>query len=150
MDAAIQLVPFNYMAEEAGFSNLGDVDEFVPDFLFCAVCTRLSWANAHAKQLTGLLRALRRGTEALYDDPDGAAATISSETQGNPEHARRACRDLVAKKAIGRHLPGDQHAMKREALRVDFEGNSAQRPAIPSSLTGRHYLKEDGTPRYRE
>ena len=47
LDAAIQLVPFNYMAEEAGFSNLGDVDEFVPDFLFCAVCTRLSWANAH-------------------------------------------------------------------------------------------------------
>ena len=40
--------------------------------------------------------------------------------------------------------------MKREALRVDFEGNSLQRPAIPSSLTGRHYLKEDGTPRYRE
>jgi ABC-type nitrate/sulfonate/bicarbonate transport system substrate-binding protein len=65
LDAAIQLVPFNYMAEEAGFSSLGDVDEFGPDFLFCAVCTRLSWANAHAKQLTGLLRALRRGTEAL-------------------------------------------------------------------------------------
>ena len=95
-------VPFNYMAEEAGFSNLGDVDEFVPDFLFCAVCARLSWTNAHAKQLTGLLRALRRGTEALYEDPDGAAATISSETQGNPEHARRACRDLVAKKAVPR------------------------------------------------
>ena len=102
MDAATQLVPFNYMAEEAGFSNLGDVDEFVPDFLFCAVCARLSWTNAHAKQLTGLLRALRRGTEALYEDPDGAAATISSETQGNPEHARRACRDLVAKKAVPR------------------------------------------------
>ena len=26
LDAAIQLVPFNYMAEEAGFPNLGDVD----------------------------------------------------------------------------------------------------------------------------
>ena len=104
LDAAIQLVPFNYMAEEAGFSNLGDVDEFVPDFLFCAVCTRPSWANAHAKQLTGLLRALRRGTEALYEDPDDAAATISSETQGNPEHAGRACPDLVAKKAIPKDL----------------------------------------------
>src|SRR6478672_7686037 len=100
LDAAIQLVPFNYVAEEAGFSNLGDVDEYVPDFLFCAVCTRLSWANAHAKELTGLLRAFRRGTEALYEDPDGAAAIIAGETQGNPDHARRACQDLVAKKAI--------------------------------------------------
>ena len=40
LDAAIQLVPFNYTAEEAGFPNLGDVDEYVPDFLFVAICTR--------------------------------------------------------------------------------------------------------------
>ena len=92
LDAAIQLVPFNYMAEEAGFSNLGDVDEFVPDFLFCAVCTRLSWANAHAKQLTGLLRALppwhrspvrgsrRRGSNHQQRD-----------ARGRLEHTRRAC-----------------------------------------------------------
>ena len=32
LDAAIQLVPFNYIAEEAGFPNLGDVDDYVPDF----------------------------------------------------------------------------------------------------------------------
>ena len=32
LDAAIQLVPFNYIAEESGFPNLGDVDEYVPDF----------------------------------------------------------------------------------------------------------------------
>jgi ABC-type nitrate/sulfonate/bicarbonate transport system substrate-binding protein len=69
-----QLVPFNYMAEEAGFPNLGDVDEYVPDFLFCAVCTRLSWANENRDRVIGLLRALRRGVEALYDDPVGAAA----------------------------------------------------------------------------
>jgi ABC-type nitrate/sulfonate/bicarbonate transport system substrate-binding protein len=104
LDAAIQLVPFNYLAEESGFPNLGDVDDYVPDFLFCAVCTRLSWAEKHAKQLTGLLRALRRGTEALYEDPEGAAATIAGDMQGNLDHARRACRDLVAKKAIPKDL----------------------------------------------
>ena len=104
LDAAIQLVPFNYLAEESGFPNLGDVDDYVPDFLFCAVCTRLSWAEEHAKQLTGLLRALRRGTEALYEDPEGAAATIAGDMQGNLDHARRACRDLVAKKAIPKDL----------------------------------------------
>jgi ABC-type nitrate/sulfonate/bicarbonate transport system substrate-binding protein len=104
LDAAIQLVPFNYVAEEAGFPNLGDVDDYVPDFLFCAVCTRLSWAQAHPKQLTGLLRAFRRGAEVLYGDPEAAAATIAGDTQGNPDHARRACRDLVTKKAIPKDL----------------------------------------------
>jgi len=69
LDAAIQLVPFNYVAEESGFPNLGEVDEYVPDFLFCAVCARMSWANENRDHLIGLLRALRRGVEALYDDP---------------------------------------------------------------------------------
>jgi ABC-type nitrate/sulfonate/bicarbonate transport system substrate-binding protein len=104
LDAAIQLVPFDYLAEEAGFPNLGDVDDYVPDFLFCATCTRLSWAQAHPEQLIGLLRAFRRGVEALYEDPEGAAAIIAGETQGNPDHARRACIDLVAKKAIPQDL----------------------------------------------
>ena len=51
LDAAIQLVPFNYIAEESGFPNLGEVDEYVPDFLFCAVCTRMNWANENRDHL---------------------------------------------------------------------------------------------------
>jgi ABC-type nitrate/sulfonate/bicarbonate transport system substrate-binding protein len=110
LDAAIQLVPFNYMAEEAGFPNLGDVDEYVPDFLFCAICTRLSWAETHANTLIGLLRAFCRGAAALYEDPEGASATIVGETGTNLAHARRACRDLVRKKAIPKDLTIDTAA----------------------------------------
>jgi hypothetical protein len=39
LDAAIQLVPFNYIAEEAGLPNLGDVEDYVPDSYF-APCVR--------------------------------------------------------------------------------------------------------------
>jgi ABC-type nitrate/sulfonate/bicarbonate transport system substrate-binding protein len=104
LDAAIQLVPFNYIAEESGFPNLGDVDEYVPDFLFCAVCTRMNWANENRDHLIGLLRALRRGVEALYDDPSGAAAVVLDEMTIKPDHARRACREFVSKKVIPRDL----------------------------------------------
>ena len=104
LDAAIQLVPFNYIAEEAGFPNLGDVDKYVPDFLFCAVCTRMNWVNENRNRLTGLLRALRRGVEALYDDPNGAATVVLDQVSLNPEHARRACREFVSKKVIPRDL----------------------------------------------
>jgi ABC-type nitrate/sulfonate/bicarbonate transport system substrate-binding protein len=100
LDAAIQLVPFNYLAEECGFSNLGDVDSYVPDFLFCAVCTRMSWAAANADRIIGLLRALRRGVEALYEDPTGAAAIVRDQLNMQPEHARRACQEFVAKTVI--------------------------------------------------
>ena len=104
LDAAIQLVPFNYIAEESGFPNLGDVDEYVPDFLFCAVCTRLSWANENRNRVIGLLRALRRGVETLYDDPVTAAEVVLGEINMTPEHARRACREFVSKKVIPRDL----------------------------------------------
>ena len=104
LDAAIQLVPFNYIAEESGFPNLGEVDEYVPDFLFCAVCTRMSWANENRDHLIGLLRALRRGVEALYDDPVAGAEGLLGEINMKPEHARRACREFVSKKVIPRDL----------------------------------------------
>jgi NMT1/THI5 like len=104
LDAAIQLVPFNYIAEESGFPNLGDVDEYVPDFLFCAVCTRMNWANENRDHLIGLLRALRRGAEALYDDPSGAAAVVLDKMNINPDHALSACRDFVSKKIIPKDL----------------------------------------------
>jgi len=81
LDAAIQLVPFNYIAGESGFPNLGDADEYVPDFLFCAVCTRMNWANENRDRLVGLLRALRRGVETLHDDPSGAAAVVLDKNE---------------------------------------------------------------------
>jgi ABC-type nitrate/sulfonate/bicarbonate transport system substrate-binding protein len=104
LDAAIQLVPFNYIAEESGFPNLGDVDSYVPDFLFCAVCTHMSWAAANPDRVIGLLRALRRGVEALYEDPTGAAAIVLDQLNMQPEHARRACKEFVAKTVIPRDL----------------------------------------------
>ena len=110
LDAAIQLVPFNYIAEESGFPNLGDVDEYVPDFLFCAVCTRMNWANENRDRVIGLLRALRRGVEALYDDPTGAAAVVLDQMSIKPDHARRACREFVSKKVIPRDLSINPHA----------------------------------------
>jgi NitT/TauT family transport system substrate-binding protein len=110
LDAAIQLVPFNYMAEESGFPNLGDVDEYVPDFLFCAVCARMSWANENGDRLIGLLRALRRGADCLYDDTAGAAAAVLGQMSMKPEHARRACAEFVSKRIIPRDLSIDSHA----------------------------------------
>jgi ABC-type nitrate/sulfonate/bicarbonate transport system substrate-binding protein len=133
LDAAIQLVPFNYIAEESGFPNLGDVDEYVPDFLFCAVCTRMNWANENDDRVIGLLRALRRGVQALYDDPSGAAAVVLDKISLNPEHAHRACREFVSKKVIPKDLSIDPQAfaatleaMRRSELIKDHPQSEVQ------------------------
>jgi NitT/TauT family transport system substrate-binding protein len=129
LDAAIQLAPFNYIAEEAGFPNLGDVDEYVPDFLFCAVCTRMSWAAENRDRVIGLLRALRRGVQALYDDPNGAATVMVGEMNINPDHALRACREFVSKKVIPEDLSISPQALAAtlEAMgHSELNGNQRQ------------------------
>jgi NitT/TauT family transport system substrate-binding protein len=133
LDAAIQLVPFNYIAEETGFPNLGDVDEYVPDFLFCAVCTRMSWATENRDRVIGLLRGLRRGVEALYDDPNWAATVVVGEMSINPDHALRACREFVSKKVIPKDLSinpqafaATLEAMRRSGLIKDHPQSEVQ------------------------
>jgi len=134
LDAAIQLVPFNYMAEEAGFPNLGDVDDYVPNFLFAAVCARISWANENFARLSGLLRALQRGVQALYDDPDGAAEVAAGEIDINREHARRACREFVSKAVIPKDLSIDPLAFAAtvEAMEHNDLIRERSRPTLKS------------------
>ena len=79
----------------------------------------MSWANENGDRVIGLLRALRRGVEALCDDPSDAAALVVDEMSINPDHALRACRDFVSKKVIPRDLSIDSHAFTAtlEAMR---------------------------------
>jgi ABC-type nitrate/sulfonate/bicarbonate transport system substrate-binding protein len=129
LDAAIQLIPFNYIAEENGFPNLGDVDTYVPDFLFCAVCTRASWAAANPDRVVGLLRALRRGVEAMYADPSSAAQVVNEQLKITPDHVRRACREFVAKTVMPVDLSIDPRAFAAtlEAMQgADIVANAQQ------------------------
>jgi ABC-type nitrate/sulfonate/bicarbonate transport system substrate-binding protein len=128
LDAAIQLVPFNYIAEEAGFSNLGDVDEYVPNFLFAAVCARISWADENFAQMSGLLRALHRGVLALYDDPDGAAEIAVGKMDMNREHARRACRGFVSKAVFPKDLSIDPLAFAATIEAMEHNDLMEKRP----------------------
>ena len=128
LDAAIQLVPFNYIAEESGFPNLGDVDEYVPDFLFCAVCTRMSWANENRDHLIGLLRALRRGVQALYDDPVAAAEVVLGEINMKPEHAPPRLSRVRQQDGAARG-----HVDRSSSFCGDIGGNASQRTNQRSS-----------------
>ena len=80
----------------------------------------MSWATENRDRVIGLLRALRRGAEALYDDPNGAVAVVLDQMSINPEHARRACQEFVSKKVIPReYLSINPHAFAAtlEAMR---------------------------------
>ena len=105
IDAAAQLVPYNYLAEDAGFTNLGDLDSSIPHFAFSAVCADTATDTAtDTGRLVRFLRALFGATLWFYDHVDEAAAIAAAETSMRCEYARRACRELAAKEVLAKDL----------------------------------------------
>ena len=120
IDAALQLIPFDYIAEEAGFSNLGAAATYVPEFAFSAVTVRDDWAQAHRHLVVRFLAALLDAVDWLYLNLEEAAAIAADESNTEFRHALRACRELTAQQAIPRDLEISQNALARtiESMRA--------------------------------
>ena len=114
IDAALQMIPYDYIAEEAGFTNLGPVSE---DFAFNAVCVR---RDIDPALLTRFLRALAQATGWFRRNVAEAAAIASAETSVEERHALRACRALAADGVIPSGLRTGEAAFDAavEALRL--------------------------------
>jgi hypothetical protein len=83
-----------------------------------------------------LASSVRRGAEALYDDPNGAVAVVLDQMSINPEHARRACQEFVSKKVIPRDLSINPHAFATtlEAMRRGELINSQPQSEIQACI----------------
>jgi ABC-type nitrate/sulfonate/bicarbonate transport system substrate-binding protein len=114
IDAALQMVPYDYIAEEAGFTNLGQVSE---DFAFNAVCVR---SDADPALLTAFLRALVQATGWFRGHVAEAAAVAAAETSVEERYALRACQALAADGVIPAGLRTSQAAFDAavESLRL--------------------------------
>ncbi|GAB2632134.1 hypothetical protein GCM10027168_73990 [Streptomyces capparidis] len=91
--AALQPVPFAWMAEDAGFTVLTDVRDHIPDYPFVAVCADA--ASPVCRQAApGFLRALRAGARAFLAEP-GRWSPLAARVMGVPRrYTDRAVREL--------------------------------------------------------
>jgi NitT/TauT family transport system substrate-binding protein len=92
IDAAVQPIPLNFIAFAAGFSNLGEVGDYIPEILFTAVVTDCRWADANRATVVSLLAALIEATQTVYDaQNDAMLLELTIElTEAKQEHASRA------------------------------------------------------------
>jgi ABC-type nitrate/sulfonate/bicarbonate transport system substrate-binding protein len=98
IDAALQMIPYDDMAVEAGFTNLGPVAE---EFALNAVCVRLP---AERAVLTPFLRALAEAAEWFGGNVEESAAIAAKRTSIEPRYALRACQVLADGGIIPRDL----------------------------------------------
>jgi len=113
IDAGLQPFPLSYESEAAGFSNLGLISKYVPDYEFTAVFLDPAWGQAHKPAVAGFLRALRRGQAAMAADPDAAAAVLVKELGTTPDYARRAIGDALKFKLMPDGLAASEAGMRR-------------------------------------
>ena len=98
IDAALQMIPYDFMAVEAGFTDLGPVTE---EFALNAVCARLP---AERAELTPFLRALAEAARWFRGHVEESAAIAAERTSIEPRYALRACQALAADGVIPREL----------------------------------------------
>ena len=67
LDAAVQLVPLNFVALDAGYSNLGNAYDYLPDIAFISILVDEHWAQANREVLVNVLAAIKEATDLMYD-----------------------------------------------------------------------------------
>ncbi len=76
IDAAVQLIPLNFIAEDAGFRNLGEVTDYIPEIAFTTIIVDNRWAGKNRAAVVAFLRGLIEAT-AWMDNGANDASLLS-------------------------------------------------------------------------
>jgi ABC-type nitrate/sulfonate/bicarbonate transport system substrate-binding protein len=114
IDAALQMIPYDYLAADAGFTNLGPVTE---EFALNAAC--IDSHSSEREVVTPFLQALAEAAEWFHGNIAESAAIAAARTSVEPRYALRACEALAADGVISRDLRSGPAALAAviEAMR---------------------------------
>jgi ABC-type nitrate/sulfonate/bicarbonate transport system substrate-binding protein len=90
IDAGLQSVPWNFVAEDAGMNNLGEIIDYVPDWQFVSINANRDWIATHREIAVRFMRAMLRGTDWMYTHRAEAARIAARELPTPLHHAERA------------------------------------------------------------
>src|SRR5215475_11028700 len=66
IDAAVQLIPLNFVAEDAGYINLGEVSDHIPEIVFTAFIVDQAAAQKRRAEIFTFLRGVIEATRWVY------------------------------------------------------------------------------------
>lgn len=93
IDVGLQPFPLSYIAEDAGFTNLGSVIPFVPEWQFTTINADLNWATKNRDVVVRFLRAVQRGRDFMRTNPKETAEIAAQELKTSVALAARAMGD---------------------------------------------------------
>ena len=143
IDVGLQPYPLSYEAEAAGFTNLGPVAKFIPDYQFVSVIVDEDWARANRRALVGFLRAFRRGIEYMFAHPEESAELGARELRTSVAFARRALDDTARMDIMSRDLTIPDASLRR-VFSIMQEAGVIRRdaPFEPAKFVDDSYLRD--------
>ena len=143
IDAGLQSIPWAYIEEEAGFSNLGDVADYVPDWQFTTVNANRDWAAQNRDALVRFLRALLKSTDWVYENRDGTSAVVQKEMEMSRAHAERGWDYYTGRSVLTRDLGFNTKGLDK-VVRAQIQAGllSPDAAADPGDYVEPSYLEE--------
>jgi ABC-type nitrate/sulfonate/bicarbonate transport system substrate-binding protein len=93
IDVGLQPFPLSYIAEAAGYTNLGSVIKFVPEWQFTTINADLKWAAKNRGVVVRFLRGVQRGRDFMRTNPKETAEIAAAELKTTVALAARAMND---------------------------------------------------------
>ncbi|HEX2198213.1 MAG TPA: ABC transporter substrate-binding protein, partial [Burkholderiales bacterium] len=95
IDGGLQGAPLNYIAVDAGFSDLGSPRSVFPDFQFTSLDADSYWAKQNRDTVVAFLRAYLQAHRWFYANPAGATDIAVRETGVEKRYAERAWKEYA-------------------------------------------------------
>ena len=144
IDAGMQPMPLNYEAEALGFNNLGWAGKYEPDWQFTTVNTDGEWARRNPQVVTGFVRALLRGQQFIFANPD-EAAKIAAQVLKTPEPlAARAITEAVRLGILDPQLNWSELGLAKMYENMQADGVDAGGPEVRREQGRRRQLSAQG------
>jgi ABC-type nitrate/sulfonate/bicarbonate transport system substrate-binding protein len=143
IDAGMQPLPLNLEAEGWGFTNLGWAGKYEPDWQFTTVNANGDWASKNPRVATGFLRALYRGQQLIWSNPELAAKIAAEALKTDVALAKRSIAEAIRLDLLGPKFGWSEIGLARIYQNMQADGAiPADRALDLGKVTEARYLRE--------
>jgi ABC-type nitrate/sulfonate/bicarbonate transport system substrate-binding protein len=143
IDAGMQPLPLNLEAEALGFNNLGWAGKYEPDWQFTTVNANGDWARNNTRIATGFVRALLRGQQFIWSNPEEAARIAAGVLKTDVALPSRSLSEAIRLGILDPKLDWSELGLQRIYENMQADGAiPAERKFELGKFTDAGYLRE--------
>jgi len=125
-----------------GFNNLGWAGKYEPEWQFITVNANGEWARKNPRVATGFVRALLRGEQFIWSNPNEAAAIAASVLKTDAALAKRSIAEAIRLDILDPKLDWSEVGLQRIYENMQADGTiPAERKFDLGALTNGEYLR---------